>query len=299
MCLKGDPGGNTMNLQHVVARRFEPTCQSWDWRDAALYALGLGMGTNPLDEDELAYVYEGRNQVAVPSMCVTLGWPPLWIAEPETGIAWTQVLHGEQHIELQRPVPVRGSIRADHHVSAVVDKGPARGALLYFNTDLFDTASGERLASLRATDFLRGDGGCGSHGTPPNELSALDVHVPPTASVDYHTHGQSALLYRIVSRDYMPIHADPAIARDAGFDKPISHGLNTMGLACRAILKHFVPRRPELIRALSVRFVSPVFPGDTIRIEMFEQGDNIRFRAWATERRVLVLDRGQCRLGRN
>jgi acyl dehydratase len=96
----------------------------------------------------------------------------------------------------------------------------------------------------------------------------------------------------------MPIHADPVLARDAGFDKPISHGLNTLGLACRAILKLFAPGRPELIRALSVRFVAPAFPGDTIRIEMFERGDTIRFRAWATERHVLVLDRGECRLAR-
>jgi acyl dehydratase len=287
-----------MNLQHVIARRFEPTYQSWDWRDAALYALALGMGDNPLDEDELAYVYEGREQRAVPSMYATLGWPPLWIAEPETGIAWKQVLHGEQRIELHRPLPVSGSIRADHRVSAVADKGPTRGALLYVDTDLFDPTTGERLASLRATDFLRGDGGCGSHGTPPNELAALDVRVPATASIEYRTSGQAALLYRLVSRDYMPIHADPALARDAGFDKPISHGLNTLGLACRAILKLFAPRRPELIRALSVRFVSPAYPGDTIRIEMFEAANAVRFRARAVERQVMVLDRGQCRLDR-
>ena len=285
-----------MNLQHVIARRFEPTHQSWDWRDAALYALGLGIGDNPLDEDELAYVYEGRDQRAVPSMCVTLGWPPLWIAEPQTGIAWTQVLHGEQRFELYRPLPALGSTRADHRVSAVADKGPARGALLYFDTELFDTATGERLASLRATDFLRGDGGCGNYGTPPNELAGLDVHAPPIASIDYRTSGQAALLYRLVSRDYMPIHADPVIASDAGFDKPISHGLNTMGLACRAILKRFAPGRPERLRAMAVRFVSPAFPGDTIRIEMFEEGDTIRFRARAVERQTLVLDRGECRL---
>jgi len=285
-----------MNLQHVIARRFEPTHQSWDWRDAALYALGLGIGDNPLDEDELAYVYEGRDQRAVPSMCVTLGWPPLWIAEPQTGIAWTQVLHGEQRFELYRPLPALGSTRADHRVSAVADKGPARGALLYFDTELFDTATGERLASLRATDFLRGDGGCGNYGTPPNELAGLDVHAPPIASIDYRTSGQAALLYRLVSRDYMPIHANPVIASDAGFDKPISHGLNTMGLACRAILKRFAPGRPERLRAMAVRFVSPAFPGDTIRIEMFEEGDTIRFRARAVERQMLVLDRGECRL---
>ena len=156
-----------MNLDQVLARRFEPIYQSYDWRDCALYALGLGIGDDPLDEDELAYVYEGRDQRVVPSMCVTLGWPPLWVAEPQTGIAWTKVLHGEQRFALHRPLTANGSIRADHRVSAVQDKAPVRGALLYFDTELFDEASGERLANLRVTEFLRGDGGCGNHGTPP------------------------------------------------------------------------------------------------------------------------------------
>lgn len=286
-----------MNLDHVVARRFEPIFQSYDWRDAALYALGLGMGHDPLDDDELPYVYEGRAQLAAPSMCVTLGWPPLWIAEPATGIAWTLALHGEQRFDLLRPLPVQASIRADHKIHAVEDKGPGRGALVYFDTEISDAKSGDQLASLRATEFLRGDGGCGSHGAPPPRLPALPSDRSPSAAVEYRTYPQAALLYRLVSRDYMPIHADPAIARMAGFQRPISHGLNTMGIACRAILKRYAPRRPERLASMAVRFVSPALPGDTIRLEMFEEKDAIRFRAWAVERRALVLDRGECRLG--
>jgi acyl dehydratase len=286
-----------MNLQHVIARRFAPVGQSYDWRDAALYALGLGTGDDPLDEDELPYVYEGRAQLVIPSLCVTLGWPPLWIAEPETGIAWTQALHGEERFRLHRPLPVQGSVRADHRIHAIVDKGPGRGALLYFDTELYDSESGERLASLRATEFLRGDGGCGSHGAPPPAaMAALAADASPTASIDYSTARQAALLYRLVSRDYMPIHADPMVAREAGFDRPISHGLNTMGIACRAILKRFAPRRPDRLRAMAVRFVSPALPGDTIRVEMFDEGETVRFRAWAVERQTLVLDRGECEL---
>ena len=285
-----------MNLEYVLARRFEPIHQSYDWRDSALYALGLGMGDDPLDEDELTYVYGGGNQRAVPSMGVTLGWPPLWIAEPQTGIAWTKALHGEQRLTLHRPLAVSGSIRAEHRVSAVDDKGTARGALLYFDTELFDATSGERIASLCATEFLRGDGGCGSHGMPPGEMIRIQSDAEPSASIDYRTPRQAALLYRLVSRDYMPIHADPAIAREAGFDRPISHGLNTMGLACRAVLKRYASGHPERLRTMAVRFVSPAFPGDTIRIEMFEENSTIRFRARAVERRVLVLDRGDCAL---
>lgn len=285
-----------MNLDHVLARRFEPVHHAYDWRACALYALGLGMGDDPLDEDELTYVYEGREQRAVPSMCVTLGWPPLWIAEPQMGIAWTKALHGEQRLTLYRPLATSGSIRAEHRVSAVDDKGASRGALLYFDTGLFDVASGERVASLRATEFLRGDGGCGHHGTPPDEMVPIRADAEPSASITFRTPRQAALLYRLVSGDYMPIHADPTIAREAGFDRPISHGLNTMGLACRAILKRYAPQQPERLRTMAVRFVAPAFPGDTIRIDMLDDGGSIRFRAWAVERKVMVLDRGECRL---
>src|SRR3984957_4910295 len=186
-----------MNLQHVIARRFAPISQSYDWRDAALYALGLGTGDDPLDEDELPYVYEGRAQLVIPSLCVTLGWPPLWIAEPETGIAWTQALHGEERFRLHRPLPVQGSIRADHSVHAIVDKGPERGALLYFDTELYDSESGERLASLGAPGFLRGGGVGGDHGAPPPMMAPLVPDASPTASIDYQTARQAALLYRL------------------------------------------------------------------------------------------------------
>jgi acyl dehydratase len=91
----------------------------------------------------------------------------------------------------------------------------------------------------------------------------------------------------------MPIHADPDIARAAGFDRPISHGLNTFGLACRAVLKLYAPRQPEKVVAMATRFAAPALPGDTIRIELFETPDGLRFRAQALERSVLVLDRGE------
>jgi acyl dehydratase len=285
-----------MNLQNVIERRFQPICQTYDWRAAALYALSLGMGTDPTDEDELPYVYEGREQRVVPSMCVTLGWPPLWIAEPSMEISWPRVLHGEQRFELHHPLPLGASIRAAHRVRAVVDKGRDRGAVLYFETEIEDAATGTPLASLRAVNFLRDDGGCGNFGDAPPPLSALSSEESPDHRIDYSTSGQAALLYRLASRDYMPIHADPKLARSAGFDSPISHGLNTLGIACRAILKHVVPYEPHRLRAMAVRFVSPAFPGDTIRVELFRRSEEIRFRAWAVERQILVLDRGHCEL---
>ena len=137
-----------MNLQNVIARRFEPAVQSYDWRDSALYALGLGMGSDPLDEDELLHVYEGRDQRAVPSQCVVLGWPAFWHADPSTGIDWVKILHGEMRFELHRPLPLAGTVRASYGVRAVVDKGVGRGALIHFDTEIADAHSGEALANL-------------------------------------------------------------------------------------------------------------------------------------------------------
>ncbi|QQO12517.1 MaoC family dehydratase N-terminal domain-containing protein [Bradyrhizobium diazoefficiens] len=285
-----------MNLENVIARQFPPLCQAYDWRSAALYALSLGMGKDPTDEEELPYVYEGREQRAVPSMCVILGWPPLWIAEPAMEISWPRVLHGEQLFQLHRPLSVSATIRASHRVRAVADKGPGRGAVLHFETEIEDTATGTALASMRAANFLRDDGGCGDFGDPPAPLSAIPSQDCPDRWIEYSTSGQAALLYRLASHDYMPIHADPKLARSAGFDRPIAHGLNTLGIACRAILKLVLPREPHRLRTMAVRFVSPAFPGDTIRVELFTRPEGIRFRAWAIERQILVLDRGHCEI---
>jgi len=285
-----------MNLEHVVNRRFEDIEQSYDARDAALYALALGMGQDPTDEDELLYVFEGREQRAVPSMSVTLGWPPFWHADPATGIDWPRILHGEHGFALHRPLAPQGSIRAERVLHSIEDKGRDRGALITFDSTLFSADDGERIASLRSVEFLRGDGGCGEYGSAAPTLPPLSPAGAPTATIDYSTSPSAALLYRLASRDMMPIHADPELARKAGFERPISHGLNNLGLACRAILKHFAPRRPERMRSLAARFTAPTFPGETIRVEMFAEADTIRFRAWARERNVLALDRGICRL---
>jgi acyl dehydratase len=281
-----------MNLDYVRKLAFAPIVQRYDSRDSALYALSLGMGQDPLDEDELPYVYEGRGLAAVPSQCVTLCWPPFWHREAETGIAWRRILHGEQSFLLSRPLAVEGAVRAEHRILAVDDKGAGRGAVIHTANDLFDDCGGDLLATLRATVFLRDDGGCGGFGEAAAPTRPLDDQGEPDAVLDFRTSKQAALLYRQASRDYMPIHADPVIARAAGFDRPISHGLNTFGLACRAALKTFAPRQPERIASMGVRFAAPAFPGDTIRIEMFLTDNGLRFRARAIERAVLVLDRG-------
>lgn len=285
-----------MNLEFVRNLVFDPIVQRYSARDSALYALSLGMGDDPLDEDELPYVYEGRGPLAVPSQCVTLCWPPFWHREPATGIAWRRLLHGEQNFLVHRPLPAEGEARGVHRILAVEDKGAARGAILYTSHEIVDARSGEPLASLRSAEFMRDDGGCGGFGAPPSLTRPIEPSGAPSAVVDYRTSPQAALLYRQAGRDYMPIHADPEIARQAGFARPISHGLNILGLVCRAALKRFAPRQPEKLKSMSVRFAAPAYPGDTIRVELFATPQGLRFRARAAERDVVVLDRGEIRL---
>ena len=118
-----------MNLDHLRTRAFAPIVQRYDVRDSALYAISLGMGQDPLDEDELPYVYEGARTARCPKPCAsTLCWPPFWHKEPETGIAWRRLLHGEQSFSLLRPLAADGEARAEHRISAVEDKGAGRGA---------------------------------------------------------------------------------------------------------------------------------------------------------------------------
>jgi hypothetical protein len=182
-----------MNLDHVRQLTFAPILQRYDIRDSALYALSLGIGADPLDEDELPYVYEGRGPLAVPSQCVTLCWPPFWHKEPETGISWRRILHGEQSFSLLRPLAVKGAVRAEHSILAVDDKGAERGVIVYTAHDLFDELIGEPLAHLRSAEFLRDDGGCGGFGAAPKLTRPLKDAAEPTAFCDFRTSRQPRL----------------------------------------------------------------------------------------------------------
>jgi acyl dehydratase len=304
-----------VNLQAVLARSLAPIEQRYGWRDAALYALSLGMGSDPLDADELPYVYEGFEPGrwgdaaglgrlrAVPSMCVTLGWLPFWQDDAALGIAWQRIVHGEMSFELHRPLGIEGHVRCTHRIVAIDDKGAERGAVMHVDKELVDAAGGAPIASLRSVEFLRGDGGCGSfasptvQGEPRTALPALPAAFSADSVQEYATARQAALLYRLASGDLMPIHADPATAAAAGFERPISHGLNNLGIACRAVLKSYLPGQPQRIKGMAVRFAAPGLPGDTVRIEMMRRGSQVVFRAWAVERSVLLLDRGAVTLG--
>lgn len=273
--------------------RFADVRHSYGERDTMLYALGLGCGHDPLDAPDLRFVYEDRLKV-LPTMAVVLGYPGFWMKDPETGIDWRRLLHGEQGLVLHKPLAAAATVVGRTRVTRLVDKGPEKGAFVYSERDVLDEATGDLLATLSATTILRGDGGFGGASGPvpqPHPMPARE----PDLSLDLPTLPQAALIYRL-SGDTNPLHADPQVAAAARFPRPILHGLCTFGIAGRAILRAACADDPARLKEMHVRFSAPVFPGETIRTQMWRDGATLSFRARAVERDLAVLDNGRALL---
>ncbi|WP_420130925.1 MaoC/PaaZ C-terminal domain-containing protein [Rhodopseudomonas sp.] len=264
--------------------------QTYTERDTMLYALGLGLGADPLDAGQLRYVYEQDLQV-LPSMSVVLGYPGFWLGNEETGADWRKVLHGEQGFEIFQPLPPKGTVVGRSRVTGLFDKGAGKGAVLLSERDVFDKASCDLLCRLTSTTMLRGDGGFGGPSGPLPAPHSLPERTPDLQS-RIATSPTAALIYRL-SGDYNPLHADPEVARKAGFDKPILHGLCTFGVVCRALVELCCDGDPTRLVKMQVRFSSPVYPGETIVTEVWKEGDGtLSFRAKVAERDVVVINNG-------
>ena len=282
-----------IDYDELMTWRFTDIEQTYSEKDTILYALGVGFGADPLDRGQLRYVYE-EGLAALPSMAVVLGYPGLWIRDPGTGIDWVKLLHGEQGFEIHQPLPAEGTVVGRTRVTGIVDKGAGKGALIYTERTIHDKASDRKLASLTSTMFCRGDGGFGGPDgpvSPPHPLPEAE----PDEVCDLPTMAQAALIYRL-SGDPNPIHVDPQIAKAAGFDRPILHGLCTLGVAGHAILKVCCGYQPNRLKSLRLRFSAPVFPGETIRTEIWRDGNAVSFRSRVVERDVVVLNNGYAEL---
>lgn len=279
-----------LNPDVLLNWQFPDVVQTYDRRDTMLYALGLGLGSDPLDPAQLRFVYEDGLQ-ALPAMGVTLGYPGFWLSDPRAGVDWKQLLHGEQGIELLRPLPVAGTVTGRTRVTAVVDKGAGKGALVYTEREVTDEADGQVLCRLTSTTFLRGDGGFGGSGEPGRAPHRVPDRAPDM-EVALATLPQAALIYRL-SGDYNPLHADPAIARAGGFDRPILHGLCTFGIASYAVLTGAAGGDPARLASIDVRFTAPVYPGETVVTKIWRDGDGVSFRSEVKERGLTVLNNGR------
>lgn len=289
----------TIDARHLLARPFAPVEHAYTARDTQLYALGLGLGADPLDEQALRYVYEGvagDRLLAMPTMANVLAYPGFWAREPDTGIDWRRLVHAEQSIRLHAPLPAAGRVVGRSRVTALWDRGEGRGAFMEQQREVRDAAGGALLATVTQLTLLRGDGGFGgtaaggSAGAPPVP-HAIPERAPDAVCV-LPTLPQAALVYRL-SGDLNPLHADPAVARAAGFERPILHGMATMGVAAYAVLRTLLGAVPARFAGMRVRFTAPALPGDTLRTELWADGDVVSLRTTAVERGAVVLNNGR------
>lgn len=278
-----------MNLEALKNYRFDTIEHELSWRDTILYALGLGYGFDPNDKAQLQFVYEEWLK-AVPSMACVMGYPGFWMLSPELEIDWVRLLHGEHYYEIHHPLPVEGKLRAEHRITGVDDKGEGKGAVVNFEKSLYDE-SGTLLARVKQSNFLRGDGGCGSFGEPAEVRPPLPDG-PPDVTCELPTSRQIALVYRL-SGDYNPVHVDPDVAKEAGFHEPWVAGMCSMGLATRAVISQFCEDDPARVKSMFVRFRNVCFPGETMRYEFYRNEEGARFRVVSKERDVVILDRGE------
>ena len=280
----------------VLEQGTKPRTFTYGDKDVMLYALGIGLGADPMNETELAFVYEKGLKV-VPTAATVLasgagrGEPlPTKPGHRPSQPNYLMLVHGEQKVELHKPLPPSGTFTTESRTIGAFDKGKDKGAVL-LNQTTWKDAAGELVATLTGSSFCRADGGFGgpSEGQPePHEIPSRKADL----SVDITTRQDQALLYRL-NGDRNPLHSDPDSAKRSGFPRPILHGLCTYGITCRAVLQAITGYDADQILSHQARFSAPVFPGDTITVDLWKDGKVISFEARVKERGATVIKNGK------
>lgn len=279
-------------VKEALAAKPEPRPFSYGDKDVMLYALGIGMGADPMNERELPFVYEkGLKVVPTAATVLTAGAARGGGGSRSLGINFLMVVHGEQRLTLHRPLKPADELTTESRLIAAVDKGKDKGAVIY-NETTWREKNGDPVATLTGATFARGDGGWGG----PAEGGPAVHEVPkraPDKELAITTRPDQALIYRL-NGDRNPLHSDPDVAKKAGFPRPILHGLCTYGVTCRAVLESYCDLEPARLKAFDVRFSSPVYPGETIITRMWKDGDTVSFEAYIKERpNVTVIKNGR------
>jgi acyl dehydratase len=255
-------------------------------RDVLLYALSVGMAQDPLDLRRLKFFYE-RDLSVLPTFCCVIGHQS--IRDMNLGVDYTKVVHAAQEVVIHGKLPPSGEILSELSIEDVLDRGE-KGAVLVVRRTITDPKTDDVIAELRSHIACRGDGGFGGPKTQGEVMPP-----PPRRQSEFvvtsRTEPSAALLYRL-NGDLNPLHADPAIAVRAGFERPILHGLATFAIGANAVLQAVCDFQPEKVRAVRARFSAPVFPGETLRTEVWPDASRAHFRVTAVERETVVLNDG-------
>ena len=272
-----------LNLD-AINKKIGPLTKRYDWKDVALYALGVGAGF-----DELEYVYEKKLKV-IPSFSIASIFNFLAEVGIKSGLDLSGVLHGGQELIFYNPIPIEGELTTEGRITAMYDLGQGKGATIIAEGDTFH-GDGQKLFKNILTVFARKDGGFGGE-APPKEVFSFpdrpadfeELAVPST---------DQPLIYRL-SGDTFDLHVDPSFAKLAGFEKPIMHGLCTHGYACRALIKHLFPGQPERLSRFKVRFSRTLYPGEAIKTQIWKIDDGkALFRVVNAQSGEVVIDRGE------
>jgi 3-hydroxyacyl-CoA dehydrogenase/3a,7a,12a-trihydroxy-5b-cholest-24-enoyl-CoA hydratase len=290
---KSRGGNDLIDVDEAMSAELPELTNSYDERDAALYALSIGAAHDPLDGKELQYVYELHGdgfRVAptfgvIPVLQGMMAMAKEGKTVPGLRYGFDRILHGEQYLELKRPLPPHAKLRHKAKIKDIFDKG--KNAVVVNAITTYDADTGEEYAYNELTMFVRGAGGWGGE-RGPSEPANVAPERTPDAVMTERTSDNQALLYRLTG-DWNPLHADPSFAQAFGFQKPILHGLCTFGFAARHVIKAFAGNDPRLFKSIKVRFADSVFPGETIKTEMWKEGDKIVFRSSVVERDKVVI----------
>jgi len=275
-----------IDIDRAVGADLEGSTFSWSEEDIVLYNLGVGAGDPSTSPAELKYAYEAELR-AVPAF----GTIPPFGMMMSTGnvdgidIDLARILHGDQTLTVHAPIPNAGTVHQTGRVVDVYDKGT--GALIVVEVVSVLDGTGEPLFTNRSGVYVRGEGGFGGDSGPVASNQAPDRD--PDHVIETSTLPQQALLYRMASGDKNPLHADPAFAAFAGFERPILHGLCTYGIVSKAVVEAALGGEPEIMDSYSARFTGHVFPGETLVTRIWDEGDRHLVTTETKERGTRVL----------
>ncbi|TDO02867.1 MaoC/PaaZ C-terminal domain-containing protein [Halomonas ventosae] len=276
--------------RHLMTRKFKKVVHEYSLKDTILYSLGVGVGFDPRDSSQLKFVYEDGLR-PMPSMAVVLAHPGFWAKEPDTGIDWVKLLHVGQEFELHESLPEAGKVYSVTRVVDVLDKGADKGAIIISERVVKDFETNSKICTVRTTSFARGNGGFSEGGKVGSKIKSVIPDRECDIESELDTFPNSALIYRL-SGDLNPLHASPEVAKSAGFDGPILHGLCTFGVSCHAILRSALDYDDKAVKKMGASFTSPVYPGDTVVTKIWEVSYGYSFQCFSKDSGAKIIDNG-------